>query len=260
MSTEFGSKINKLTQIQPPGVVLTSKWLTLHGYSSELVRNYRNNHWLESVGNGAMIRCNDTVDYLGAVFSLQQQLNLTVHPAAKTALSLSGRSHYLDLNTKVVYLFGSRNETLPSWFKNREWGHEIKFISSSFLPSGKDFIQHQHKSFNVDISSAARAMMECLYLAPQEQDLMECFELMQGLTNLHPSGTQALLESCTSIKVKRLFLYLAEKAGHEWFNYLNIGRIELGQANRSLLPNGVYISKYKITVPKELEADEYPKL
>lgn len=43
------------------------------------------------------------------------------------------------------------------------------------------------------------------------------FELMEGLNNLRPNQVQDLLEKCESVKVKRLFLYLAEKAGHEWF-------------------------------------------
>jgi len=260
MSTDFGSKINKLLQLQPPGVVLTSSWLKKQGYSPELLRNYRNNHWLEAIGNGAMIRNNDPVDYLGAVFSLQQQLSLNVHPGAKTALSLLGKTHYLELNDGTAFLFGGSNEPLPTWFKNKKWGLVIRHVTSSFLPSEKGMVEYEHKNFTVKIASAARAMMECLYLAPHEQDLRECFELMQGLTNLPPNTTQDLLNACSSVKVKRLFLYLAEKSGHNWFNHLNINRIDLGKGNRSLTANGVYISKYKITVPKDLEADEYPEL
>lgn len=260
MNTEPRSKINRLMQLQPPGVVLTSSWLRKQGYSSELLRNYRNNQWIEAIGNGAMIRHNDPVDYLGAVYSLQQQLHLTVHPAAKTALSLLGKTHYLDLNPNIVFLFGSRKELLPTWFNNKKWGVKISYISSSFLPAEKGLIEKEHKNFTVKIASAARALMECLYLAPQKQDLLECYEMMQGLTNLSPVTVQDLLESCTSVKVKRLFLYLAEKSGHAWFNHLNINRIDLGQGNRSLVPNGGYISKYKMTVPKELELDEYSGL
>lgn len=260
MSTEFGSKINKLLQLQPPGVVLTSSWLKKQGYSPGLLRNYRNNHWLATIGNGAMIRSNDTVDYLGAVCALQQQLNLYVHPAAKTALSLLGKTHYLELNASKIFLFGSSNEKLPTWFKNREWGVEIKHFNTSFLPPEKGLIDYQHKTFTVKIASAARAMMECLYLAPHEQDLLECLQMMQGLTNLVPNTIQDLLENCTSVKVKRLFLYLADKSGHDWFNRLDINRIDLGKGNRSLLSDGVYVSKYKITVPKALEADEYPEV
>lgn len=260
MSTEFGTKINKLLQLQPQGVVLTSTWLKKQGYSSELLRNYRNNHWLQAIGNGAMIRSNDDVDYLGAIFTLQRQLKLTIHPAAKTALSLLGKTHYLEFNANRVFLFGSNTETLPTWFRNRKWEVEIRHVATSFLPAEKGLIEYEHKSFKIKTASATRAMMECLFLTPKEQDLLECYEIMQGLTNLSPITTQDLLECCTSVKVKRLFLYLADKSGHDWFNHLNIKQIGLGQGNRSLVSKGVYISKYKLTVPKELEVDEYPQL
>lgn len=260
MSTEFGTKINRLLQLQPPGVVLTSSWLKKQGYSSELLRKYRNNHWLTKIGNGAMIRSKDAIDYLGAICALQQQLNLNVHPAAKTALSLLGKTHYLELSAAKVFLFGKSNETLPTWFNNQKWEVEVTYVTSSFLPAKKGLVEYEHKSFKIKIASAARAMMECLYLVPQEQDFLECFQIMQGLTNLAPNTTQDLLETCTSVKVKRLFLYLAEKSGHVWFNRLDINRIDLGRGNRSLLSNGVYISKYKITVPKIMETDEYPEV
>lgn len=260
MSSDFGSKINKLLQLQPPGVVLTSSWLRQQNYSFELLRSYRNNHWLTAIGHGAMIRKADTVDYLGAICALQQQLHLTVHPAGKTALSLLGKAHFLDFNTKVVYVFGNQNELLPTWFKNHPWQVEVSYVSSSFLPSDKGLVLYTHKDFTLKISSSARAMMECLYLVPQKQDFIECFEMMQGLTNLSPKPTQELLESCTSVKVKRLFLYLAEKSQHAWFHHLNSNSIDLGKGNRSIIKDGTFVQKYKITVPKELELNDESRL
>ncbi len=111
------------------------------------------------------------------------------------------------------------------------------------------------KTFSIKLSSPARAIMECLYLAPLHQDLVECFELMEGLNNLRPQSVQELLEQCTSIKVKRLFLYLAEKVNHDWVKYLNLEKIDLGRGKRSIIKNGVYIPKYQITVPKEFKKD-----
>lgn len=64
--------------------------------------------------------------------------------------------------------------------------------------------------------------MECLYLAPEKQQLLECYEMMEGLNNLRPNLVQQLLEACQSVKVKRLFLYMAEKSGHDWVKYLNL--------------------------------------
>ena len=98
--------------------------------------------------------------------------------------------------------------------------------------------------------------MECLYLAPNTQPLLEVYELMDGLNNLRPTSVQQLLEACTSIKVKRLFLYLAEKAGHQWLSYLDLERIDLGSGKRAIVKGGSYVPKYQITVPKKLEVTE----
>ena len=63
----------------------------------------------------------------------------------------------------------------------------------------------EHKSFNIKISTPERAILECLYLTPKLIDLVECYHLMEGLSNLRPNLVQELLETCRSIKVKRLF-------------------------------------------------------
>jgi hypothetical protein len=99
-------------------------------------------------------------------------------------------------------------------------------------------------------------MLECLFLTPKNQELVECYQLMEGLNNLRPHLVQNLLENCTSVKVKRLFLYLAEKANHSWIQHLDIEKIDLGSGKRSIVKNGVYNSKYKITLPTELANDE----
>jgi Transcriptional regulator, AbiEi antitoxin, Type IV TA system len=71
-------------------------------------------------------------------------------------------------------------------------------------------------TFSIKVSSPERAMLECLYLSPDTVDLMECHQIMAGMTTLRPKLVQKLLEHCNSIKVKRLFLYLANRAGHDW--------------------------------------------
>lgn len=45
---------------------------------------------------------------------------------------------------------------------------------------------------------------------------------------------------------------MAEKAGHYWFNSLDLDKLDLGSGKHKLVENGVYVSKYKITVPKDL--------
>jgi hypothetical protein len=253
MSTQKESKINQLLQSQPSGVVLLSSWLSEQGYSLDLQKRYRKSHWLESIGTGAMKRTGEKIDYTGGLYALQQQKGLSIHMGAKTTLSFLGKSQYLELSQKKVTLFGGKDERLPIWFREYPWNVEISYYSSSFLPPDVGLSNVDHQTYQLNISGAARAMLECLYLVPENQSLVECYELMESLNNLQPAKVQALLESCTSIKVKRLFLYLAEKAKHAWFNYLKPEKIDLGSGKRSLAKNGTYIPKYQITVPKELE-------
>jgi len=254
MSTEIESKLNSLLNTQPLGIVLASAWLVDQGYSLDLQKRYRKSLWFESIGTGALIRIGDKVDYLGGIHTLQKQLGLSVHAAAKTALSMQGKAHYLTLSVKRVHVFGGKDEHLPLWFKKYDWGLSVDYKKTSFLPPELGLVEVERKSFKVKVSSPARAVMECLYLAPKSQPLLEVFQLMEGLNNLRPASVQKLLEACSSVKVKRLFLYMAEKVGHEWLNYINLDKVDLGSGKRSIAKDGVYVSKYQITVPRELAA------
>ena len=256
MSTDKKLKINQLLSSNPSGIVYLSSWLVKQGYSLDLQKRYRKSDWFTSIGTGAMVRSGEDVNYEGAIYALQEQAGMFVHPAGKTALSLLGKAHYLELSPSRVIVFGRQHEKLPTWFLKHDWGVELDYHSSSFLPSELGLIEIEQKTFSIKISNAPRALMECLYLAPRHQELLECYQLMEGLNNLRPNQVQKLLEDCSSIKVKRLFLYLAEKANHNWVKHLNTERIDLGSGKRSIVKNGVYDSKYKITVPVELANDE----
>ncbi|MGK3130772.1 type IV toxin-antitoxin system AbiEi family antitoxin [Pantoea sp. C8B4] len=254
MNAEKISKLNHLLSTSPAGVVLTSSWLNKQGYSQSLQKQYRKSQWYRTIGTGALIREGDKIDYLGGIYALQAQLGMAIHPGAKTALALQGRAHYLGFNEQRATLFGPLGEKLPKWYECYDWGVEINAKSSDFLPRDLGLVELEHKSFKISVSSPARAIMECLYLAPQHQPLLEVYELMEGLNNLRPLAVQKLLESCTSVKVKRLFLYMAEKAGHDWFNFLKLEKIDLGSGKRVITSGGSLNAKYQIMIPRELES------
>lgn len=65
---------------------------------------------------------------------MQDQAGLNIHPGGKTALSMLGKAHYIELSQKTVTLFGSKDNHLPLWFKNYDWGLNVHFHKSSFLP------------------------------------------------------------------------------------------------------------------------------
>ncbi len=256
MSNVNRSKINQLLSATPLGVVLLSSWLTRQGYSTGLQQRYRESGWLESVGDGAMIRAGDTVGYEGALYALQSQAGLDVHPGARTAFTLIGRAHYIELAQKRAVLFGHQTKRLPQWLLKHDWGVMLDYHQSVFLPSDLGLVNVQVGAFSIKVSGAARAMMECLYLVPHEQPLFECYELMEGLTDLRPDLVQQLLEQCTSVKVKRLFMFLAEKADHGWVKYLDLKKVNFGKGKRAIVKNGSYVPKYQITVSKELMKDD----
>ena len=260
MSLENEVKINKLLKSWPVGTVYLSSWLADNGISSQLLNRYKKSAWLESIGTGALKRSGDDVDYHGGVYALQNQAGLSIHAGGRTALSLLGRAHYIDMAGGRAVLFGGKKESLPAWFKNKNWETRIDYYMTSFLPADMGLVDLERKNFSVKVSSPARAILECLYLAPKHQEFFECYELMEGLNNLRPKSVQELLENCSSIKVKRLFLYIAEKLEHPWLDFVDLSKVDLGSGKRSLVKNGVYIDKYKITVPKEFEKNEKPNV
>ena len=75
---------------------------------------------------------------------------------------------------------------------------------------------------------------------------------MENLTTLRPRLVTALLDACSSIRVKRLFLYLATKANHGWLTRVNVTSLKLGNGDRSIAKGGVYDEQFRITVPKAL--------
>jgi hypothetical protein len=77
---------------------------------------------------------------------------------------------------------------------------------------------------------------------------------MQGLRTLSPKRLQKLLTDCRSVKVKRLFLWFAERHNHAWLKQLDRRRIDLGTGKRMLQRGGKLDPQFNITVPENLDA------
>jgi hypothetical protein len=99
-----------------------------------------------------------------------------------------------------------------------------------------------------------RAALELLDEVPSRLSHDYAWDTFTGLTSLSPKRLQALLEHCTSVKVKRVFLALAERQRHSWFARLDVGRIDLGSGKRAFVPGGRLDAKYLITLPESWRA------
>jgi len=79
---------------------------------------------------------------------------------------------------------------------------------------------------------------------------------MENLATLRSDMVQILLQVYRSIKVKRLFLTMAERHGHPWVSELDLSKVDLGKGKRMIAPGGRYDSKYRITVPIDRYEEE----
>ena len=251
MGIEKGNKLNLLLQKTNPGGVYFSSWLKENGYSDQLVKKYRDSGWFSLLSKGVMYRTGDKLNVFSVLESYNGQLNKNFHIAAHSALELSGFNHYIPMGKPLLMISHSNTEHVPSWLKNGGFDRTLKFFSTETF--SKPHLTYFSSDYpHLQISVPEQAFFECLLLAPKQYSYMDLYYIMEQLTTLRPDILQTLLENTDNLKVKRMFLYMAEKAGHYWFNSLDVDKIELGSSKFQLAENGVYIPKYKITIPKEL--------
>ena len=153
---------------------------------------------------------------------------------------------------KPVLMIGhSKEDKIPKWMRKTDFGYEMKFFTTETF-SNPQLTAFKKDNFEILTSVPEQAFLECLLLALKQYDYLDLFYIMEQLTTLRPDVVQDLLEKTDNIKIKRLFLYMAEKADHGWFNSLDRSKINLGTGKQKLVENGVYLSEYKIIIPKEL--------
>lgn len=252
MASEPRSKLNRLLTAWSQGTVAVSRWLEAQGGYQQLVHEYEKSGWIRRIGQGAYVRAGDTVDWTGGLHALQEQMKLPVHVGAKTALQLQGYAHFLPLGKDgTVSLFGAPGTRLPAWFRQHDWGVELRYSTTKLFADDPDagLTKKEQGKFAITVSAPERAIMEVLYLVPAEESFEEAGLLMEGLTTLRPRLVQSLLEQCRSVKVKRLFMFLAEACNHAWVKKLDLSKVDFGKGKRMIVKGGRLDTKYNITVP-----------
>ena len=245
----MGSKINHLLQEWPPRVVGTLRWLSTHGVDNRLADKYVRSGWLKRLGHGAYVRAGATVDWPGAVHALQAQLGLDVHPGAMTAFDLRGYTHYLALGGREVVLFGKTGTKLPAWFSRHRWSQPVTLVTSCIFNGNDDGVSaFKFDDVELDVATLERAAFEMMYLVPKRQSYEEALQVMESLTSLRPQVVQRLLENCSSVKTKRLFMHAAERMSHSWIGSLDLSNVDFGSGKRTIHPGGRLDRKYNLIV------------
>lgn len=276
LGIQHKEKLNRLQRSLPEGLVADSAWLEKHGYSRALRKKYVSHGWLEQVARGAYRRPTPKLPgedkrqklrWQPVVVSLQTLLGYPYTVGGRTALELQGFAHYLSSGrSREVHLYGTGK--LPGWVSKLELDTRLVFHNAEKLfktasGAAHDFQQAStvHQPWGqwespLMMSTPERAILELLDEVPERETFHQADMLIEGLRNLSPRRLQMLLVVCRSVKVKRLFLWFAERHQHAWLNKLDRGRIDLGRGKRMLVRGGKLDKKFNITVPESLDAAE----
>jgi hypothetical protein len=205
-------------------------------------------------------REDDGLRWQHVVVSLQTLLECPLTLGGRTALELQGFGHYLSsAGPREIHLYG--NDRTPGWVCKLKLDSRLVLHNAGRLFTGTDHVRESyirqpwgHWEWPLIMSSAEGAILELLDEVPRRETFHQADALMEGLRNLSPRRLHTLLVQCRSVKVKRLFLWFAERHNHAWLKKLDREGIYLGHGKRMLVRGGKLDTKFNITVPENLDA------
>lgn len=248
------SQLNLLLRELPSGLLAPAFWLRAKGYSDQLLKKYKGSGWLESPARGVYRRPGTPLKWQSVVASLAKVMDKPPHIGGISAFEEQGRAHFVPMGkNRELHLYGEK--PLPSWVHALPGVRPFVFRRDTlFSPSqraGLDVLRWGESDWELPISTLERAYLEVLDEAPQDS-LEHEWLLLEGLHTLRPSVLNVLLADCRSVKVKRLFLALAERQKHPWFLRLDLKGVNLGRGKRVFSRQGTLDPKYLITLPKDI--------
>jgi hypothetical protein len=275
--------LNWLQRSLPEGLVADAAWLEKHGYSRSLRNKYVAHGWLDQVARGVYRRPapklqkeagQEGLRWQAVAISLQTLLGCPYTVGGRTALELQGFAHYLSGHPREIHFYGTGKP--PGWVTKLKLENRFVFhnaerlfrreagraqLSKRSKGSGNDLLQSSYVrqpwgqwEWPLTMSSPERAILELLDEVPQRETFHQADVLMEGLRNLSPRRLQTLIVACRSVKVKRLFLWFAERHRHAWLKKLDRKQINLGRGKRMLVRGGKLDATFNITVPESIDA------
>ena len=261
-----GAYKESLKVLLPYGMLATKQWLAKQGLSPHALDNAVKTETLLPLATGVYSQYSRSISWEGVVASMQRMAKEdaeSVPPVivgGLSALTLSGLSQYVSLGRSPhIHLY--MQAKLPTWLARLSLsikfeGHRTNKLWPEWLLSDKASIKENEWEADrppVYFSCPEKAMLELLADIPDAVTFEHANELMQGMVNLSPRKLDALLKACNSIKVKRLFFWLAKRHNYAWFGKLNVADYDLGSGKRVIVKNGKLNTDYWITVPAHMD-------
>jgi hypothetical protein len=250
----------ELDKLLPYGMPATRQWLLASGMSRHQFDNAVKSGQLNPLARGVVARPGLPVTWQGLVAALQQMQAGCVYVGGITALAQSGMGHYMQ-TSHTIHLYGDFLQ--PAWVKRLDLGVNFEWHSTRLLWSPKELEEARSlqeirdvQGWSYRVAAPEQAFMELLRDVPDAVSFEHADQLMQGMTSLSPRRLDALMRACRHVKVKRLFLYFAERHGHAWLDHLDRDDYDLGAGKRVVARAGRLDSTYQITVPEAFDGQE----
>ena len=140
----------------------------------------------------------------------------------------------------------------------RDWDSATQCFSGSLaLPEQTKELEWIEKQMPLIVSTPVRAALEHLDDIPRRERFDDVGYILEKLAWLDPKEIEELLYQCRSVKVKRLFLWFAERHQQLWLGKIDLKKIDLGRGKRVLVDqDGCLDPKYQITFPKYMLYEE----
>lgn len=278
MAMQNDTKLNQLRRRLPEGLLVDAAWLTGRGYSTALRSQYVSAGWLEQPARRVYRQPRGGIRWEQVVVSLQLLLDHELVVGGRSALELGGFAHYLGRSEREIHIYGPAKP--PSWLDDLKLDTHFRPHNSRRLfadddvgtwfssfagalnarkmpkpPESDHFraIPWGQWNWPLTCSTPERAILELLDELPERETFHQADMLIEGLSSLSPRRMQRVLKACTSVKVKRLFFFFADRHQHAWLKHLDKTEIDLGSGNRVLVRGGKLDKRYRITVPGDLD-------
>ncbi|UJS24582.1 type IV toxin-antitoxin system AbiEi family antitoxin domain-containing protein [Thiothrix winogradskyi] len=252
------TNITNLSLSLPDGLVVDRSWLQRKGFTRPHIDYLIRSGKLQSVGRGAYRRPGPPLKWQHFVYSLQEQ-GYSIHVGGRSALDLQGFAHYLPLGgIQTIDLYGISK--LPTWLQEAQTMPQFKACGmAAFNPMPPQALTTQpfgHWDWLLPFATPELALFELLAQVRDEADFSLLDKYVESSPTLRPELCNALLQTCGSIKAKRLFLWFAARHQHPWLSHLETVGVNLGSGKRMMIAGGVLDKTYQITVPRRMMEEQ----
>lgn len=260
-----GDSKKPLRALLPYGMLATRKWLMARGLSGHALDNAVKSKRLLPLAPGVYSQYTRDLRWEGVVASLQYMEGAStpsVYAGGLTALSVMEMPDLPPAGALDVHLYA--NDRPPAWLFRLPLPEKFKWRSAKNLwpesvAADEDYLEACGWDMGLPplhVSCPERALMEALMSVPKGIDFDQADGLMREQILMSPRKLDALLGACRSVKVKRLFFWLAARANHHWLGDLDRARYDLGSGKRVLEEGGKLDREHLITVPHHMAGGE----